>query len=139
MRISDWSSDVCSSDLTTNGSQLERHAETLVSAGVKRINVSIDSLYPVRFAFITRWGRLDQVLRGVEAAKAAGLAVKINMVALKGVNDEELVGMARWCGEQGFDLTLIETMPMGSVDDDRVDRYLPLTEARAILERVFTL
>src|SRR3546814_3913600 len=91
MRISDWSSDVCSSDLTTNGSQLERHAETLVSAGVKRINVSIDSLDPDRFAFITRWGRLDQVLRGVEAAKAAGLAVKINMVALKGVNDEELV------------------------------------------------
>src|SRR3546814_848340 len=125
--------------LTTNGSQLERHAETLVSAGVKRINVSIDSLDPDRFAFITRWGRLDQVLRGVEAAKAAGLAVKINMVALKGVNDEELVGMARWCGEQGFDLTLIETMPMGSVDDDRVDRYLPLTEARAILERVFNL
>lgn len=125
--------------LTTNGSQLERHADALVSAGVKRINVSIDSLDPDRFAFITRWGRLDQVLRGVEAAKAAGLAIKINMVALKGVNDEELVGMARWCGEQGFDLTLIETMPMGSVDDDRVDRYLPLTEARAILERVFTL
>src|SRR3546814_13570941 len=111
MRISDWSSDVCSSDL---------------------------SLDPDRFAFITRWGRLDQVLRGVEAAKAAGLAVRITMVALKGVNDEELVGMARWCGEERFDLPLIATMPMGSVDDDRVARYLQLRETRGILARGFT-
>lgn len=125
--------------LTTNGSQLERHAEALAEAGVRRINVSVDSLDPERFGFITRWGRLDQVMRGIAAAKAAGLAIKINMVALKGINDDEFVDMARWCGNEGFDLTLIETMPLGMVDDDRVDRYLPLTEARAILEQAFTL
>ena len=125
--------------LTTNGSQLARHAEALAAAGVRRINVSLDSLDPQRFGFITRWGQLDQVLDGIAAAKAAGIAIKINMVALKGVNEDEFVDMALWCGEQGFDLTLIETMPLGTVEDDRVDRYLPLTEARARLERVFTL
>lgn len=125
--------------LTTNGSQLSRHAGALAAAGVRRINVSLDSLDPQRFGFITRWGQLDQVLDGIAAAKAAGIAIKINMVALKGVNEDEFVDMALWCGEQGFDLTLIETMPLGIVDDDRVDRYLPLSDARERLERVFTL
>lgn len=125
--------------LTTNGSQLERYAETLAAAGVRRINVSLDSLDPQKFGFITRWGKFDQVMRGIAAAKAAGIAIKINMVALKGVNDDEFTDMALWCGEQGFDLTLIETMPMGMVDDDRVDRYLPLSGVRTMLDRVFTL
>ncbi len=125
--------------LTTNGSQLERHAQSLAAAGVRRINVSLDSLDPERFGFITRWGKLDQVLRGIAAAKAARIAVKINMVALKGVNDDEFIDMIRWCGSESIDLTLIETMPMGLVDDDRVDRYLPLTEARRMIEQAFTL
>lgn len=124
--------------LTTNGSQLERHAEALAAAGVKRINVSLDSRDRGRFEHITRWGKLDQVLRGIAAAKEAGLAIKINMVALKGLNEDEFIDMARWCGNEGFDLTLIETMPMGMIDEDRVDRYLPLTEARRVLEQHFT-
>src|SRR5262249_59426233 len=97
----------------TNGSQLARHAEGLVSAGVRRVNVSIDSLDPTRFAAITRWGRLNQVLGGLAAAKAAGLAVKINTVALKGVNEDEFDRLIEWCAEQGFDLTFIEVMPIG--------------------------
>lgn len=125
--------------LTTNGSQLARHAETLAAAGVKRINVSLDSRDPERFQHITRWGRLDQVLDGIAAAKAAGIRIKINMVALKGLNEDELVDMAGWCGDEGFDLTLIETMPLGAIEDDRIDRYLPLDDARKILERSFTL
>lgn len=125
--------------LTTNGSQLARHVPLLAASGVKRINVSLDSRDPARFQHITRWGRLDQVLDGIAAAKQAGIRIKINMVALKGVNDDELADMVRWCGREGFDLTLIETMPLGMVEDDRVDRYLPLDEAQAMLEQVFTL
>jgi len=125
--------------LTTNGSQLAKHAPMLADAGVRRINISIDTLDPERFQFITRWGRLDKVLEGVAAAKAAGLAIKINMVALKGINEDEFIPMTRWCGEQGFDLTLIETMPLGMVEDDRVDRYLPLDGVRRQLEEYFTL
>lgn len=113
--------------LTTNGTRLTDHAEMLAEAGVRRINVSLDSLNADRFAHVTRGGKLDQVLAGLDAARAAGLAVKINMVALKGVNEDEILPMLRWCDTQGFDLTLIETMPLGETGEDRTDHYLPLT------------
>ncbi len=125
--------------LTTNGTQLARHAAALAAAGVRRINVSLDTLDPEKFAAITRWGRLAQVLEGLAAAQAAGLAVKINTVALKGVNEDEIEDILSWCGEQGFDLCLIETMPMGEIGADRVDQYLPLSLVRARLKRHFTL
>lgn len=125
--------------LTTNGTQLAAKAAALNAAGVRRINVSLDTLRPDRFAFITRRGSLHQVLNGLEVARSAGLRIKINMVALKGVNEDELSSMLRWCGEKGFDLCLIETMPLGWIDEDRSDRYLPLTEVKAQLEREFTL
>ena len=119
--------------LTTNGSQLERFAKDLVRCGVRRINVSLDTLDRDRFAAITRWGRFDQVMAGIAAAKAAGLQVKLNAVALKGVNEDELDRMVAWCGAEGFDLTLIETMPMGEIDGDRTEQYLPLSVVRARL------
>ncbi len=125
--------------ITTNGSQLPRMAGELARAGVRRINVSLDSLQRDRFEAITRWGKFDKVMAGIEAAKAAGLAVKINMVALKGVNEDEFDQMIAWCGAEGFDLTLIETMPLGEIDADRVDQYLPLSTVRARLERRWTL
>lgn len=125
--------------LTTNGTQLERYAKALVHSGVRRINVSLDSLVPERFRAITRGGHLDQVLQGILAAKQAGLQIKINTVALKGVNEDEIEHLVSWCGEQGHDLSFIETMPLGEVDAERVDQYLPLTEVRAKLERRFTL
>ncbi|MBM3517653.1 MAG: GTP 3',8-cyclase MoaA, partial [Alphaproteobacteria bacterium] len=125
--------------LTTNGSQLERYAADLRAAGVRRINVSVDTLDPARFEAITRWGRLDRVVAGLAAAKAAGLAIKINTVALKGVNEHEFDDLIRWCGEQGFDLTLIETMPMGDIDGDRTEQYLPLSLVRARLAQRWTL
>ena len=125
--------------LTTNGSQLTTHAEALYRAGVRRINVSLDTRDATRFSEITRWGRLQQVLDGIAAAKAAGLAIKINMVALKNRNDDEIADMLTWCGAQGHDLVLIETMPMGSIDEDRVDQYLPLSQVRQKLETQFTL
>jgi len=125
--------------LTTNGTQLERFADELVGAGIKRINVSLDTLDPAKFEAITRWGKLDQVMRGIAAAKRAGLAIKINAVALRDVNAEEFDAMVAWCGEQGFDLCLIETMPMGDIDGDRTDQYLPLSEVRARLARRWTL
>lgn len=113
--------------LTTNGTRLADHAVLLADAGVRRINVSLDTRDPDRFAEITRGGRIAQVFDGLEAARAAGLAVKINMVALKGVNEDEILSMLRWCDTQGFDLTLIETMPLGETGEDRTDHYLPLT------------
>ena len=125
--------------LTTNGSQLARHAANLAAAGVKRINVSLDTLDPDRFARITRWGRLPQVLEGIAAAGDAGLHVKINMVALKGLNEDEVDTMLRWCGAAGHDLVLIETMPLGEVEEDRTDRYLPLSDVRRDLEARWTL
>ncbi len=125
--------------ITTNGSQLVRFAEDLAKAGVRRINVSLDTLVRERFEAITRWGKFDKVMAGIEAAKAAGLAVKINMVALRGVNEDEFDRMIAWCGAEGFDLTLIETMPLGEVDGDRVDQYLPLSEVRARLQERWTL
>ena len=125
--------------LTTNGSQLSKFAGELAAAGVKRINVSVDSLDPATFETITRGGKLPTVLEGIAAAKAAGLAVKINTVALKGINDGDLDALLEWCGRDGIDLTLIETMPMGDVDHHRADRYLSLTEARRMLAGRWTL
>lgn len=115
--------------LTTNGTHLAEHAEMLVEAGIRRINVSLDTLNPETFAFITRGGDLNKVLAGLEAARRSGLSVKINMVALKGLNDEAFVDMLRWCSDQGHDLTLIETMPLGQIEEDRTDRFLPLSFA----------
>lgn len=125
--------------LTTNGSQLSRFAAELAEVGVRRINVSLDTLDPGKFTAITRWGKLEPVLDGVFAAKAAGLAVKINAVAMKGVNDDEFDRLIAWCGEHGFDLVLIEVMPMGEIGDLRLDQYLPLSAVRADLGRRWTL
>jgi GTP 3',8-cyclase len=126
--------------LTTNGSQLARYADELRAAGVKRINVSLDTLDPEKFTAITRWGKLDQVLSGLDAAKRAGLEVKINAVALKGVNDNEFDRLIEWCGEQSFDLTLIEVMPMGDIGGEtRIDQYLPLSMVRGQMQRRWTL
>jgi cyclic pyranopterin phosphate synthase len=123
--------------LTTNGSQLARYAQGLRDAGVQRVNVSLDTLNPELFHHITRWGELPKVMEGIEAAAKAGLKIKINTVALKGHN--EIPDLMRWSHAQGFDFTLIETMPLGDVDEDRVDRYLPLSLVRARLERDLTL
>lgn len=125
--------------MTTNGTQLAAMAGQLFEAGMRRINVSLDSLDPDRFRSITRRGDLAQVLGGVAAATSVGLAVKINMVALKGLNDDGFEAMLSWCGEQGFDLSLIETMPLGEVEEDRTDRYLPLDAVKRRLEERFTL
>jgi cyclic pyranopterin phosphate synthase len=126
--------------LTTNASQLPKYARELAECGVRRINVSLDTLDPAKFAAITRWGKLDQVMRGLDAADQAGLRVKINAVALRGVNDDELSGMLRWCGERGYDMTVIEVMPMGEIGDNaRLDQYLPLSMVRAGLAKDFTL
>ncbi len=121
--------------LTTNGSQLARHAAELADCGVKRINVSLDTLDAEKFRTITRWGSLDKVLEGIDAAQAAGLKVKINAVALKGFNDAELPELMRWAHGRGMDMTVIETMPMGEIDADRTDQYLPLSLLRADLEK----
>ncbi|MBW7055881.1 GTP 3',8-cyclase MoaA [Paracoccus bogoriensis] len=134
--------------LTTNGSQLARHAAALADCGVRRVNVSLDTLNPDRFAAITRWGRLPQVMEGIAAARAAGLRVKINTVALKGVNEAELFDLVRWCGDEGHDLTFIEVMPMGDLgldavggagDGGRLDQYWPLSDLRARLAERFDL
>jgi len=125
--------------LTTNGTQLTKHAGALYAAGVRRVNVSLDTLDPARFAAITRWGKIEKVLDGIAAAKAAGLHVKVNAVALKGVNEAEIDDMLAWCGEQGHDLCLIETMPMGDIGGDRTDQYLPLSLVRARLRQRWTL
>ena len=126
--------------LTTNGSQLERFAQDLFKLGMRRINVSLDTLNPDKFAAITRWGKFDKVMAGLEAAKAAGLKVKINTVALKGVNDDEFDKLIAWCGEEGFDLTFIEVMPMGDIGGEtRVEQYLPLSVLRSNLRKSWTL
>jgi cyclic pyranopterin phosphate synthase len=125
--------------LTTNGSQLTRFAPALYAAGMRRINVSLDTRDPEKFRAITRWGELSKVLAGIDAAQAAGLAVKINMVALKDVNEDEIEDMLQWAHGRGMDLTLIETMPLGEIDGDRVAQYLPLSLVRAKLARKFTL
>jgi GTP 3',8-cyclase len=125
--------------VTTNGTQLTRHAQALAAAGVRRVNVSLDTLDPAKFTAITRWGKISQTLDGIFAAKEAGLAVKINAVALKGVNEYEFDTMLAWCGEHGFDLCLIETMPMGDISGDRTEQYLPLSLVRARLRQNWTL
>ncbi len=125
--------------LTTNGSQLSKYASQLVDHGVRRINVSVDTLDQAKFKAITRWGDLAKVKEGLAAAKAAGLSIKINAVALKGVNDSEIPAMIRWAHGEGMDLTLIETMPLGDIEGDRTDQYLPLSAVRAGLSSEFTL
>lgn len=125
--------------LTTNGTQLPRYAAMLSKAGVRRVNVSLDSLDPVRFRQITRRGDLEKVLAGISAGAAAGLKIKINMVALAGFNEDEIVPMLEWCAAAGHDLTLIETMPMGDVGERRSERFLPLTNVLRRLQSHFTL
>ena len=125
--------------LTTNATQLKRFAGELKEIGVRRVNVSLDTLNEVTFAQLTRRAALGQVLEGIEAAQAAGLNVKINAVALKGVNEDEIPAMIAWAHERGMDLTLIEVMPLGEIDEDRVDQYLPLTAIRDTLDRQWTL
>jgi len=125
--------------MTTNGTRLAQYANDLVAAGIQRINVSLDSRDPAVFRHITRHGDVGQVIAGIFAARDAGLQIKINMVALNGLNDQEIAPMLRWCGENGFDLSLIETMPLGAVDEDRADRFLPLTEVLTDLAARFSL
>jgi GTP 3',8-cyclase len=124
---------------TTNGSQLAKYASELAYHGVKRINVSVDTLDDDKFRKITRWGDLAKVKEGLAAAKAAGLSIKLNAVALKGVNEHEIPEMIRWAHGENMDLTLIETMPLGDIDGDRTDQYLPLSQVRAGLMDQFTL
>ncbi len=125
--------------LTTNGSQLARFAGELADCGVRRINVSLDTLNPEKFRTITRWGDLSRVLEGIDAAQKAGIHVKINAVALKDFNDAEIPELIRWAHGRGMDVTLIETMPMGEIEFDRTDQYLPLSQVRADLASQFTL
>jgi cyclic pyranopterin phosphate synthase len=125
--------------LTTNGSQLKKYAPDLAAHGVKRINVSLDTLDAAKFRAVTRWGDLDKVLEGIEAAQDAGIAVKINAVALKGVNEDEFVGLVEWAHGAGMDLTFIEVMPLGDVGEGRLDQYLPLSMVRARIAERFTL
>ncbi|MCC0033436.1 MAG: GTP 3',8-cyclase MoaA [Brucellaceae bacterium] len=125
--------------LTTNGSQLARFADELAGCGVKRINVSLDTLDAEKFRQVTRWGDLGKVMEGIEAAERAGLKIKINAVALKGFNDAEMPAMLRWAHGRGMDMTVIETMPMGDIEGDRTSQYLPLSQLRRDLESRFTL
>lgn len=125
--------------ITTNGSQLAKYAVDLKALGVKRINVSLDTLDVDKFTAITRRGRLEDVINGLDIASKAGLKIKINTVALKGINEDELSNMVRWCGERGYDQTLIETMPLGDIGGDRAEHYLALDQVRAQLDRDWTL
>ena len=125
--------------LTTNATQLHRYAAELKACGVERINISLDTLVPDRFTAITRWGDIKTVIDGVEAAEKAGLKIKFNTVALKDFNEDELTNMVRWAHDRGADLTFIETMPLGDIEGDRTDQYLPLTVVRARLLDTFTL
>jgi len=133
------SGDLKELTLTTNGSQLTKYASELIDCGIKRINVSLDSLDAEKFKRLTRWGDINKVLSGISAARAAGLAVKINTVALKNFNEDEIEDLIRWCGYEGHDMTLIETMPLGDIGGDRVEQYLPLSKVRQDLENTFTL
>lgn len=126
--------------LTTNGSQLTKFATQLADIGIKRLNISLDTLNTEKFKTVTRWGKLDQVIAGIDAAKKAGLDIKINMVALKGTNEDELNDFVSWCGDQNFDLTFIEVMPMGELgDENRLDQYWSLKDLRQKLEKKWTL
>jgi cyclic pyranopterin phosphate synthase len=133
------SDDLDELTLTTNGSQLARHAQELYDCGVRRINVSVDTLDPDKFHRITRWGDFAKVMEGIDAALKAGLKIKLNAVALKDFNEGEIPDLLRFAHGRGMDLTLIETMPMGEIDEDRTDQYLPLSKVRADLEQQFTL
>src|ERR1700751_3131646 len=125
--------------MTTNATQLARDASELADCGIRRINVSLDTLDPVKFRAITRWGELDKVLAGIEAARAAGLAVKINAVALKTLNEDEIPSLLEWAHGKGMALTLIEVMPMGEIGEGRIDQYVPLSLVRARLAKHYTL
>ncbi|WFR97020.1 GTP 3',8-cyclase MoaA [Rhizobium tumorigenes] len=125
--------------LTTNGSQLARFADELYACGVRRINVSLDTLDADKFKEITRWGDIARVMEGIDAALAAGVKIKLNAVALKGFNETEIPDLLRFAHERGMDLTVIETMPMGEIEEDRTDRYLPLSKVKSDLEQQFTL
>ena len=125
--------------LTTNGSQLAKYASELKSHGVKRVNVSLDTLNAEKFRSITRWGELDKVLAGIDAARATGLKVKINAVALKGINEDEIPSLMEWAHGLGMDFTLIEVMPLGETGEGRIDQYLPLSLVRARLSERYTL
>jgi len=125
--------------LTTNGSQLDRYAKDLFDTGVRRINVSLDSLEKNKFKKITRIGDLDKVINGIMVAKEAGLKIKINTVALKGINDNEILNLVNWCGENKFALTFIEVMPMGEIGEKRADQYMPLTEVKNLIQTKYSL
>jgi len=126
--------------LTTNGSQLERFADQLFAVGMRRVNISLDTIDESKFKDITRWGRLPQVIRGIDAAQKAGLRVKINAVALKGFNEDEMIPITQWCAERDMDLTWIEVMPMGDMgEENRIDQYWPLKDLRARLDDHYTV
>ena len=125
--------------LTTNGSQLDRYAKDLYKSGVRRINISLDSLNEHKFKKITRIGDLNKVIKGIAAAKTAGLKIKINTVALKGINDDEVLNLVNWCGENKFSLTFIEVMPMGEVGEKRVNQYMPLTEVKSLIQTKYSI
>ena len=125
--------------LTTNGSQLALYAKDLFDNGVKRINVSLDSLDKNKFKKITRIGNFDKVVKGIMTAKNAGLKIKINTVALKGINDNEILDLVKWCGENKFALTFIEVMPMGEIGEKRIDQYMPLTEVRSLIQTKYSI
>jgi len=125
--------------LTTNGSQLDRYAKDLFENGVRRINVSLDSLEKNKFKKITRIGDLDKVINGIMVAKKAGLKIKINAVALKGINDNEILDLVNWCGENKFALTFIEVMPMGEIGEKRADQYMPLTDVKSLIQTKYSL
>jgi cyclic pyranopterin phosphate synthase len=133
------SGDLDELTLTTNGSQLSKYAAHLAGYGIKRVNVSLDTLDPDKFRAITRWGEIDKVIAGIDAAQAAGLHVKINAVALKGVNEDELGDLVEWAHGRGMEITLIEVMPLGDVGEGRLDQYLPLSIVRARVAERFTL
>ncbi len=134
------SGDLKELTLTTNGSQLERFAGDLYAAGVRRVNISLDTMDEKKFADITRWGRLPQVMRGIDAAQQAGLRVKINTVALKGFNEDELFELINWCNSRDMDITFIEVMPMGDIgNEDRLDQYWKLSDLRDRLASQYTL
>ena len=125
--------------LTTNGSQLDRYAKDLLNAGVRRINISLYSLNKNKFKTITRNGDFDKVIKGIMTAKKAGLKIKINTVALKGINDDEILKLVNWCGENKFSLTFIEVMPMGEIGEKRIDQYMPLTEVKSLIQKKYSI
>ena len=125
--------------LTTNGSQLEHYAQDLYNAGVRRINISLDTLDRVKFKLITRRGDFDKVMRGIYAAKKVGMKVKINSVALKNINDNEILNLVNWCGENKFSLTFIEVMPMGEIGEKRYNQFMPLTEVKNLIQTKYSI